>query len=84
MHGKVANWLQFQPKVVEASAHIMEFGYGDLLEFNLTCGERLFSSPIKRKFLREPENIIVSKYSRMPKQTFAMVGVVTQTGTADD
>ena len=82
--GAAASSMQFHPKVVEASAHIMEFGYGDHIEFNLKCEERLYSSPIKRQFLREPDDIIVSKYSRAPDQRFHVVGLVTQIGRADD
>ena len=76
--------MQFHSKTVEASVDILEFGYGDLIEFNLSSGGRIFSSPVKREFLRERENMLVKKYSRMPKQDFVIVGIITQIGGEQD
>jgi hypothetical protein len=75
------NGLQMNQKVTDAAATLLHFGYQDLIEANFTIIDGMFSAPLKRKFLRESESLIVHKYSRNTQGEFTMVGVVTQQGS---
>ncbi len=76
--------LYLNKRVADSASHILKFGYGDLIEANMTVGTTIFSAPIKRKFLREDENMILHKYSRRSQVDFVMLGIVTQRGDNND
>lgn len=71
-------------KVADAASYILNFGYGDLIEVNMTTGKSLFSAPIKREFLRDDERMFVHKYSRTSQSNFTMLGIITQRGSFDN
>jgi hypothetical protein len=67
-------------KVCDAAGTLLDFGYHDLIEANLTTQNVLFSAPLRREFLRETESLIIHKYSRNTQREFSVLGVVTQQG----
>ena len=75
--------LGVNQKWAEAVSHILSFGYGGVLEFNIQAETSLFSAPIKREFLRESETMLLHKYSRVTQSNFSILGVVTQRYEAD-
>ncbi|MHA6724160.1 DUF6414 family protein [Sphingomonas sp. RS2018] len=82
---KVAeNGAYFNKKVSDAAAYILNFGYGNLIEANMTSGGYIWSGPIKRQFLRDDEDMIIHKYSRTSQSDFVMLGIVTQKGSIGD
>lgn len=61
---------------------ILEYGYRHNYEVRMSMDESdtLFTAVINQNYLKESEEVIVSKYSRMSERTFTIVGVVTQSG----
>ncbi|MFP3670434.1 hypothetical protein SB717_35695, partial [Priestia sp. SIMBA_032] len=43
----------------------------------------LFSAPLKRNYLRDAENLIVSKYSRYSEKELVIFGIVTQSSETE-
>lgn len=78
------NGMQLNQKVAESAARVIDFGFGDLIEANMFSKEVLFSAPLKRDFLRDNENMILHKYSRVSQRNFVMLGIVTQKGGVPD
>jgi hypothetical protein len=70
--------LQMNQKWTDAVSHLLEFGYGGLLEFHVRTPSALFSAPIKRNFLRESERMLLHKYSKVTQMPFTILGMVTQ------
>lgn len=70
--------LYQDPKFLKHLALVTEFGFSDQLEIQQRIGERLFSACLKRECLREPEDLIIRKYSRKTEQHLIVLGVVTQ------
>lgn len=61
---------------------ILEYGYRNNYEVRMSMDESdiLFTAVINPSYLKEPEEVVVSKYSRMSERVFTIVGVVTQSG----
>lgn len=61
---------------------ILEYGYRNNYEVRMSMDESdtLFTAVINQNYLKEPEEVVVSKYSRMSERVFTIVGVVTQSG----
>jgi hypothetical protein len=58
--------------------YIFDYGFGNQLEIQLEYNNYLFSTQIKRKYLREDESILVKKYSRKTEKEFVVFGIITQ------
>ncbi|MGM9516460.1 DUF6414 family protein [Roseateles sp. DB2] len=76
--------LYQDPKFLKHLALVTEFGFSDQLEIQQRIGERLFSACLKRECLREPEDLIIRKYSRKTEQSLVVLGVVTQSRQATE
>ncbi|MDF7776791.1 hypothetical protein P1X14_16160 [Sphingomonas sp. AOB5] len=72
--------LQMHQKVADAAATLLDFGFQGLLEAHVNGPHGLFSAPLKRQFLREPEEMLVHKYSRVTEIDFTILGLITQRG----
>lgn len=70
--------LYQDPGFLKNLALVTEFGFSDQLEIQQQVGDRLFSACLKREYLREPEDIIMRKYSRHTEKPLVVLGVVTQ------
>ena len=66
--------------LLEKLTTVLDFGYGNQFEVRILIGNYMFSSEIKRNFLREEEKILVRKYSRKTEVEFTLLGLVTQSG----
>lgn len=58
--------------------YLLEFGFGNQLEVQLNYNNYLFSSNIKREYLREIESLLINKYARQTEKEFTVFGIVTQ------
>lgn len=76
--------MQLNKKVAESATKLLEFGYGNLIETNMIINEMIFSAPLKRQFLRENEEMILHKYSRVSQSEFIMLGIVTYRGYVEE
>lgn len=73
--------MQFNQKVANSALKIVNYGFDGLLEANMVLAAHLFSAPLKREFLRETEQMILHKYSRISEIEFNMLGIITQRGS---
>lgn len=78
--GTIANQMGLkQDKVfLEKLGLILEYGFQDQFQVQMTLGEHLFSADIKREYLRENEHMLVRKYSRKAEKDFVLFGTVAQ------
>lgn len=64
---------------------VLEYGYGEQFEVRAYLPGsddqiNFFSAFLKRKYLRDSEKLIVSKYSRYSEKEFVIFGAITQSG----
>jgi hypothetical protein len=79
------NGLRLDGSYLNALKFLLNYGYDGQFEINLpiinddeAC---FFSSILKREKLKENENIITKKYSRLSEREFSIFGIVTQTSS---
>jgi hypothetical protein len=71
--------LYQDPKFLEYLDMVTQFGYSDQLEVQQKLGELQYSTNLKREFLRESEDLLIRKYSRITEKKLVVLGVITQT-----
>lgn len=59
---------------------VLEFGYKDMFAVQSTIGNILFTAEIKREYLREDEQFLIRKYSRISEKDFVMLGTIASSG----
>lgn len=64
---------------------MLDYGYKDQFEVQIPIGTGdgeteiiIFNSILKRKFLKDKEDILVKKYSRNSEKEFTIFGMITQ------
>lgn len=62
----------------------MRYGYRDKFDVKLAIdGSDLFCTAITNQdFLKEPLDVLISRYSRMTELSFTCIGIITQVGNA--
>lgn len=70
--------MYFDPTFLEQLRVILEYGYKDRFEAHIDVGSYTFSAPLQRGHFREPEDLVVKKYSRFSEQEFVLFGTVAQ------
>jgi len=80
--------LQIDQNFLDKLAFILDYGYEDQFEVKAYLstpeGQYLFSTLLKREYLREKENLIVKKYSRYSEKEFVVFGIVTQSKNSQE
>ncbi len=79
-----ASGLYQDPKFLEYLSQILDFGFNNHLEIQQKINNLLYSSVLKREFLRESEDIIIRKYSRKPEKSIVVFGIITQFSGSTD
>lgn len=76
------NGLQIEEKMVKNISTILSYGYRDSYEVKLVIDNVpiIYSAIVNQDYLKEPEHVLVSKYSRLTEKEFTIVGIVTQVG----
>lgn len=72
------NGLYQDPKFMEKLSLLTKYGFSDQFEIHQYAGELLFTSCLKREFLREKEDILIKKYSRKTEREIVVLGVISQ------
>lgn len=74
--------LVLDEKYVKNLSTVMRFGYQDGFEARIILENSplLFSAVINLQCLKENENVLISKYSRITEKEFTVIGVITQVG----
>ena len=70
--------LQQDQTYLNRLSYILSYGFQDQLEIQMRDTDLVFSSNLKRNFLREEENLLIRKYSRHTEVEFTLFGIVTQ------
>ena len=74
--------LVLDDKYIKNLSTVMKFGYQDGFEARIVLENSplLFSAVINPSCLKEKENVLISKYSRITEKNFTAIGAVTQVG----
>lgn len=70
--------LQQDQVFLDDLALLLSYGFQDQLEVQMNLEDRIFSANLNRSFLREPEELVIRKYSRQTEVAFTLFGIVTQ------
>lgn len=70
--------LYQDPKFMSDLALLTKYGFSDQFEIRQTCGQVIFTSCLKKEFLREKEDLLVKKYSRKTEKEVVVFGVISQ------
>jgi hypothetical protein len=57
---------------------VLTYGFQDQLEVQMDLVDSIFSANLNRSFLREPEELVIRKYSRKTEVDFTLFGIITQ------
>jgi len=70
--------LNFDKKFLDSLSYLLDFGFGNQLEVQLKYNNHLFSTNLKREYLRENEDLLIKKYARKTEKEFTILGIITQ------
>lgn len=70
--------LQNDQEFLNDLSMLLSYGFQDQLEVQMTLEDTVFSSNLNRSFLREPEDLVIRKYSRKTEVKFTLFGIITQ------
>lgn len=73
--------LHQDPVLLEQLAFVLDYGFQDQFEVRMPIEPYVFSSSFNREYLRENENLLVSKYSRLAEKEFVLVGTIAQSSS---
>lgn len=76
--------LYQDPTFLDNISLLIKYGFSDQFELYQESSDVLFSSCLKREFLKESEDYIVKKYSRKPDKEFVVFGIVSQSFSKTD
>jgi len=76
--------LYQDPKFMSDLALLTKYGFSDQFEIQQSSGELVFTSCLKKEFLREKEELLVKKYSRKTEKEVVVFGVISQAFSANE
>lgn len=76
--------LHQDEKFLESLAMVTEYGYAGHFEVIQSVSDYSYSSVLNREYFREPEDLMIRKYSRATSVDLVLVGMVTQAGSVED
>lgn len=78
----ISQGLAVDEKMQEHVSSLIQYGYRNHLEIllNVSGSGHIFSTTINRTFLKDPEDILISRYSQNPEKLFTIIGVMSQVG----
>jgi hypothetical protein len=65
-------------------AFLLNYGYSDSFEVQVTLDNTLFSAPLTRSDLKENEKSLIAKYSRSTEKEFVIFGLICQSESETD
>lgn len=80
---KEAGFYQ-NPEFLKSLVLLIKYGFSDQFQIQQSCDDLLFTSSLKREFLRESEEMLINKYSSKTEKEFVILGLVTQTFANDN
>lgn len=76
--------LYQDPKFMSDLALLTKYGFSDQFEIQQSSGELVFTSCLKREFLREKVDLLVKKYSRKTEKEVVVFGIISQAFSASE
>lgn len=73
--------LHQDSKFLEKLSFLLTYGFQDQFEVKMPIDEMIFSANLKRGYLKEDEQLLVRKYSRIAEKEFVLFGMVTQSSS---
>lgn len=70
--------MQMDQSFLNDLSLVLNYGFQDQLEVQMDHLESIFSANLNRCFLREPEELVIRKYSRKTEVEFTLFGTITQ------
>lgn len=70
--------LQQDQGFLDDLSFVLTYGFQDQLEVQMEFVESIFSANLNRLCLREPEELVIRKYSRKTEVEFTLFGIITQ------
>ncbi len=70
--------LYQDPKFLKNLELLTKYGFSDQFEVHQKGGEALYTSCLKKEFLREDKELLVKKYSRKTEREIVVLGVISQ------
>lgn len=70
--------LQQDQDFLDDLSLVLSYGFQDQLEVQMGLVDTIFSANLNRSFLREPEELVIRKYSRKTEVNFTLFGIITQ------
>ena len=70
--------LHQDPEYLKRLGFLLNYGFQDQFEVQMTTGDYTFSANLKREYLRENEHLLVRKYSRFSEKQFVLFGTIAQ------
>ncbi len=70
--------LQQDQGFLDDLSFVLTYGFQDQLEVQMEFVESIFSANLNRSYLREPEELVIRKYSRKTEVEFTLFGIITQ------
>lgn len=70
--------LQQDQSFLDDLSLVLTYGFQDQLEVQMEFVESIFSANLNRSYLREPEELVIRKYSRKTEVEFTLFGIITQ------
>jgi len=70
--------LQQDQSFLDDLSLVLTYGFQDQLEVQMEFVESIFSANLNRSCLREPEELVIRKYSRKTEVEFTLFGIITQ------
>src|SRR5690606_26702650 len=64
--------LQHDQKFLDDLALLLAYGFQDQLEVQMNNDGKIFSANLNRSFLREPQELVIRKYSRQTEVEFTL------------
>ena len=72
------NSLYQDQKFLDNLGLLTKYGFSDQFEITQSIGDVLFTSCLKRDYLRESEDLLVKKYSRKTEKEVVILGMISQ------
>ncbi|SET65279.1 hypothetical protein SAMN05216326_15217 [Nitrosomonas marina] len=72
------NNLHLDPEFLKSLALVLNYGFQDQLEVQMTLENFIVSANLNRLNLREREDLVIRKYSRKTEVDFILFGIITQ------
>ncbi|MEA5471971.1 hypothetical protein [Spirulina sp. 06S082] len=70
--------LYQDPEFLKKILVLINYGFKDQLELHQKINDLVFYSVLQREYLREPEEILIKKYSRKTEKQLVVFGLITQ------